>query len=71
MDQILEVLRLLETLPAAWEGLRQSMRSLVYWLLPPELGAWLSANEWLLWGVLVIVALTLVTTLVGSLMGGE
>ena len=37
----------------------------------PELGDWLSANEWLLWGVLVIVALMLVTTLVGSLMGGE
>ena len=71
MDQILELLKLLETLPAAWDGLLQVTRSLVYWLLPPELGGWLSGNEWLLWGVLVIVTVMLVTTLVGSLMGGE
>jgi len=71
MDQILELLRLLETLPAALDGLLQATRSLVYWLLPSELGGWLSANEWLFWGVLVILALILVTTLVGSLVGGE
>ena len=71
MDQILEMLGLLETLPAAWDGLLQATRSLVYWLLPPELGDWLSANEWLFWGFLVILALMLVATLVGSLVGGE
>ena len=71
MDQILELLKLLETLPAAWDGLLQATRNLVYWLLPPELGGWLSANEWLLWGVVVIVALMLITTLVGGLMGDE
>ena len=71
MDQILELLKLLETLPAAWDGLLQATRNLVYWLLPSELSGWLSANEWLLWGVVVIVALMLITTLVGGLMGGE
>lgn len=71
MDQILEILRLLETFPAAWNGLLQTIRDLAYGLLPPELDTWLAANEWLLWGALLIVALLLVLSLVGSLAGGE
>ena len=71
MDQILELLKQLETLAAAWDGPLRAIRDLVYGSLPPELGDWLSANEWLLWGVVVTAALILVATLVGNLIGGE
>ncbi|MGE3270679.1 MAG: hypothetical protein AB7P40_18135 [Chloroflexota bacterium] len=71
MDQILELLRLVETLPAAWDRLLEATRTLVYGLLPAEVGAWLAGNEWLLWGVVAIVTLVLVTTLVGNIVSGE
>ncbi|MCC6178326.1 MAG: hypothetical protein IT305_23730 [Chloroflexi bacterium] len=71
MDQILELIRLIEALPAAWGGLMQIIRDLAYGLLPSELDTWLAANEWLLWGALLIVALVLVVTVVGSVVGGE
>lgn len=70
MDQILEILRLLETLPAAWDGLLQTIRELAYALLPPELDTWLAANEWLLWGALLVMVLFAIVTVVGGLAGG-
>ena len=71
MDQILELIRLVETLPAAWNGLVQTIRDLAYALLPPELDRWLAANEWVLWGAMVIAALFLIVTIAGALRGGE
>lgn len=71
MDQIIELIRLVEALPAAWSGLVQTVRDLAYALLPPELDSWLATNEWLLWGALLVVTLFLVVTVIGSLAGGE
>ena len=71
MDQILELIRLVETLPAAWNGLVQTIRDLAYALLPPELDHWLAANEWVLWGAMVVAALFLIVTIAGALSGGE
>ena len=71
MDQILELIRLVETLPAAWNGLVQTIRDLAYAVLPPELDGWLAANEWVLWGAMAIAALLLIVTIVGALSGGE
>jgi hypothetical protein len=71
MDQILELLRLVETLPAVLGELLRMIRDVAYGLLPPELDIWLATNEWLLWGGLVIVALLLIVTIAGKLGGGE